>query len=331
MTPKKAIPKVDLRLLKSVSRSFYLSIRLMPASIRPAIGIAYLLARASDTIADTESAPTTARLRRLGDFEKLIKGSASPHGMASIQRDILPEHPGEKRLIETLPDVLKSYQALGGWEWKEIADLMSNIIRGQSMDLETFTDPSTLSALADGSTLEDYIYLVAGCVGEWWTRLCFHNLPNGRYSRMPEEDLTHLGSNFGKGLQLVNILRDMPKDLDAGRCYLPGNELKSIGTEVMLLREAPTEAQPVFELWEQRARELLDQGRLYIMAVRSRRTRMACYLPWRLGLDTLNLFASQPPLLTGGKVKVSRSNVRRALLESVRVAFSNKLLENPRG
>lgn len=330
MTPTKKKAKVDLRLLKSVSRSFYLSIRLMPAAMRPAIGVAYLLARASDTIADTESSPAPTRLRRLSDFEKLIKGESSPHGMTSIQRDIVPAHPGEKRLIATLPAVLAAFQNLSAWEWKEIADLMTNIIHGQSLDLETFQEPDTINAIADPSTLEDYIYLVAGCVGEWWTRLCFHHLPKDKYSKMPAEDLALLGSNFGKGLQLVNILRDMPKDLDAGRCYLPASELRAIGSSVALLREAPTEAQPVFELWEQRARELLDQGRLYIMSIRSKRTRMACYLPWRLGVDTLNLFATRPPLGTGEKVKVTRSDVRRALFESVKVAFSNKLLEEPR-
>lgn len=325
-TPEPILPTIDLELLKSVSRSFYLSIRLMPKALRPTLGVAYLLARASDTIADTESAPPSTRLRRLAEFEKLIKGGSSPHAMASIQRDILPSHDGERKLIETLPDVLKVFQSLDAWEWKETSDMMTNIIRGQSMDLETFSEPDSINALADGSTLEDYIYLVAGCVGEWWTRLCFHSFPKDKYSRMPEEDLSLLGTNFGKGLQLVNILRDMPADLDAGRCYLPASELKNIGTQPALLNEAPTEGQPVFELWMQRAHELLDQGRLYIMSLRSRRTRMACYLPWRLGVDTLNLFTSQPPLVTGRKVKVSRAAVRKALLQSVHVAFSNKLL-----
>lgn len=326
MTPKPTFPGIDLHLLKSVSRSFYLSIRLMPKALRPAIGIAYLLARASDTIADTESAPRATRLRRLAELENLIRGGSSPHAMTSIQRDILPRHLGEKKLIETLPNILESFQSLDGWEWKETSDLMTSIIRGQSMDLETFGGPGSLTALADGNTLEDYIYLVAGCVGEWWTRLCFHHLPKEKYSRLPEEELAQLGTNFGKGLQLVNILRDMPADLGAGRCYLPGSELKNIGIPPALLHDSPAEGQPVFDLWTLRARELLDQGRLYIMALRSRRTRMACFLPWRLGVDTLNLFTSQPPLTTGRKVKVSRATVRKALVQSVHVAFSNKLL-----
>ena len=41
-------------ILESVSRSFYLTLKMLPAAVRPQIGLAYLLARTSDTIADTE-------------------------------------------------------------------------------------------------------------------------------------------------------------------------------------------------------------------------------------------------------------------------------------
>ena len=40
-------------LLKGVSRSFYLTLRVLPANLRQPVGLAYLLARAADTIADT--------------------------------------------------------------------------------------------------------------------------------------------------------------------------------------------------------------------------------------------------------------------------------------
>jgi phytoene/squalene synthetase len=38
---------------QSVSRSFYLTIRFLPRPLREPVGLAYLLARATDTIADT--------------------------------------------------------------------------------------------------------------------------------------------------------------------------------------------------------------------------------------------------------------------------------------
>src|SRR6185503_1553884 len=95
-------------------------------------------------------------------------------------------------------------------------------------------------SLADADNLEDYIYLVAGCVGEWWTRICFQIYQ--KYSREPEEDLTVMASAFGKGLQLVNILRDMPADLRSGRCYLPEEKLVAAGLAPAELLQPTNEA-----------------------------------------------------------------------------------------
>lgn len=312
------------KLLKSVSRSFYLSIRVLPQNLRHPVGLAYLLARASDTIADTEGTPPQTRMRRLADFESLIKGIPSPHAITSIQRDIQPEHDGESALIAALPQVLLQFSLLEMWEWQITSELLANIIRGQTNDLEIFNEPNTIIALPDASGLEDYIYLVAGCVGEWWTRLCFHLLP--KYSHSSEDDLSPLASSFGKALQLVNILRDFPADIAAGRCYLPASELRKINVDPIVLRHAMGEAQPVYDAWLARARSMLEQGRQYIEAVRNRRVRIACYLPWRLAGQTLDLIEQRQPLLNGGKVKVSRSAVRAAMWRSLMVAFSNKAL-----
>jgi farnesyl-diphosphate farnesyltransferase len=316
-------PKLDRKILKSVSRSFYLSIRLLPKAVRVPVGIAYLLARASDTIADTESAPVETRLRRLAEFEGLVRGTPSAHAIASIQRDIQPSHSGERALIAALPKILDALSGLETWEWNETSALMGNIIRGQSNDLETFATPGQIIALPNAAALEDYIYLVAGCVGEWWTRICFHHLP--KYSGMQEQDLTHIADSFGKALQLVNILRDMQADLAAGRCYLPADELAEHGVSAADLRENPERAQPVADHWLARARRLLEQARFYIGAVRIRRIRLACYLPWRLAGKTLDLLERQSPLSTRVKLKVPRSAVRAALWEGLQVAFTNRV------
>ena len=55
-------------LLKATSRSFYLIPHCgtrLPAAVRPQIGLAYLLARTTDTIADTELVPLEQRLDAL--------------------------------------------------------------------------------------------------------------------------------------------------------------------------------------------------------------------------------------------------------------------------
>ena len=38
-----------------------------------------------------------------------------------------------------------------------------------------------------------------------------------------------MGIRYGKGLQLVNILRDIPQDLRNGRCYIPLSFLGEVG------------------------------------------------------------------------------------------------------
>ncbi|MEO6785784.1 MAG: phytoene/squalene synthase family protein [Chthoniobacteraceae bacterium] len=308
-------------LLRSVSRTFFLSIRILPPALRDAMGVAYLLARTSDTIADSESAPVSVRLRRLDDFGKMLQSGATPQAIGSIQRDIQPAHEGERTLIEALPRVLERFGAFKPWEWKETLELLANIIRGQSNDLRAFPDPATVAALPDADSLDDYTYLVAGCVGEWWTRMGLHHFP--RYSRRTEQDLMPLASAFGKALQLVNILRDMPADLRAGRCYLPADELQSAGASPATLPDNPAAAQPVFEEWMAKARSYLGEGRDYIRAIRPWRIRFACYLPWRLAEKTLDLMAATPPLGSAEKVKVSRSMVYGTMLRGLVAAFSN--------
>lgn len=307
-------------LLRSVSRTFYLSVRILPPALRETMGIAYLLARASDTIADSAALPAATRLRRLGDFGTMLQGGTNPQLVANIRRDIQPADPGERALIEALPQVLERFGKFQPWDWKETQELLANIIRGQSNDLTSFPDGMT-AALPDADALEDYTYLVAGCVGEWWTRISFHHDPG--HARIREEDLMPLAGAFGKGLQLVNILRDIRADLAAGRCYLPADELLSHGVQPAMLAGAPALAQPVFDAWLAKARDFLAQGRNYIRAVRPWRIRIACFIPWKLAGMTLDRMAVLPPLESEGKVKVPRSAVYGVMLRSLLAAVSN--------
>jgi farnesyl-diphosphate farnesyltransferase len=304
-------------LLKSVSRSFYLSIRILPRALQAPIGLAYLLARASDTIADTADAPASVRLRHLAAFEEMIR-SGKTEAVANLQQEIQPPDPGERALIARLNRCLAWLAALSAFDQCEIARVMEKIIHGQALDLERFSKVDGITALRTAAELDEYTYLVAGCVGEFWTRLCFHHVPH--YASLAGSELGELGRNFGKGLQLVNILRDVAADRRIGRCYLPADELAAAASTPA----AP--AREVFQRWHERATELLDDGRRYIAALRPARVRIACFLPWRLGVETLRLLQKRSPLETEEKIKVPRATVRAALLRAPLVAFSNASL-----
>src|SRR5437868_1297740 len=94
-------------LLKDVSRSFYLTLRVLPKKIRPQIGIAYLLARTSDTIADTEILPVNERLAALRNFrERLVGGKTPLHFDKLAEKQSLP---AEKILLERCEESLSIF------------------------------------------------------------------------------------------------------------------------------------------------------------------------------------------------------------------------------
>lgn len=311
-------------LLASVSRSFYLSIRLLPRRLRDPVGLAYLLARASDTIADSPTAPEDVRRRHLAAFGKMIR-IGRPDGLPELQHDITSQHPGETVLLCNLDRCLQWLGVVENKDRGEIVDVLQKIIRGQTLDLERFGGNEPIIALQTAEELDEYTYLVAGCVGEFWTRLCLNHLPN--CSALGLAELRRLGAEYGKGLQLVNILRDFPQDLREGRCYLPEGELRAAGTSPMPLIDQPSKAQAVFDRWRARAGAQLENGFQYIAALRSARMRAACFLPWYLGLRTLRLLGKPDALKQTKKIKVSRTTVRLAFALAIASAFSDRVLD----
>ena len=60
-------------ILKQVSRSFYLTLNVLPANVRDQMGLSYLFARAADTIADTDLISRAQRLEYLISFARSSK------------------------------------------------------------------------------------------------------------------------------------------------------------------------------------------------------------------------------------------------------------------
>ena len=71
------------QLLSAVSRSFYLSMRFLPREMRPGVAVGYLLARATDTVADTVDMDCRERLALLRMMGATVAGDASREAAAS--------------------------------------------------------------------------------------------------------------------------------------------------------------------------------------------------------------------------------------------------------
>ncbi|MGV3530885.1 MAG: phytoene/squalene synthase family protein, partial [Chthoniobacteraceae bacterium] len=269
------------------------------------------------------------RLGHLKAFREMVE-TGGRDGLPELIREIQPGDPAEQRLIALLPDCLDWLASVREQDRREIQTVLREIIRGQTLDLQRFPAvPGDLRtetiALATAAELEEYTYLVAGCVGAFWTRICAGHLP--RYSGMDLEELSRIGIRFGQGLQLVNILRDLPSDLRSGRCYLPLDELSREGASPGGLLENPRSGERTYAHWWDIAAEKLDSGSTYIGAIRPARVRIGCYLPWYLGIRTLQRLKQTPPLEHAVKIKVPRSTVYRSFAWAPFVAFSNTALD----
>ena len=307
-------------LLRDVSRSFYLTLRVLPRAIRPQISLAYLLARTTDTIADTEVVPLEQRLTALQVLhERILKPSGGRLEFSELVRH--QGSPAERALLEKCQTSLDLLSALPGPDRDLVTAVLEVIISGQELDLRRFAGgtQSNVLALRVAEELEDYTYRVAGCVGEFWTRMCRAHLFAS--ANLDDSFLLTNGVRFGKGLQLVNILRDLPRDLRSGRCYLPSDQLRTYGLKPAELLEPAKETQlrPLYDLWLEQAKGHLAAGWAYTQHLprSSVRVRLACAWPLLLGARTLGLLRTGHILDPDRRIKVSRSEVRAMLWRSV--------------
>ena len=257
---------IDWPLLKRVSRSFYLTLRFLPSPVRESIALAYLVARLSDTLAD----------------------GAETEG----EEDLLARREEIAGWLSNSPDRL------------EIENVWSTIRQGQRFDQDRFSRPDATPL--DEQELDLYAYMVAGCVGEFWTRLCEKKIPG--FASLDPAKMTDLGIRFGKGLQLVNILRDRQADATKGRIYVPATRFYSVLAD---------------------ARAHLRGARQYVSALRNYRLRVACALPLYLAYETLDLVERNPLEL---RIKVPRYRVWVLLLRAmapgkIRIASESRSTE----
>lgn len=307
-------------LLEQTSRTFYQTLKILPAAVRPQISLAYLLARTTDTIADTEIISLPGRLDALDNLRRRMLGQIdTPLDLGELARQ--QGLPAEQMLLEKVEASLETLGGLAHEDLKLVREVLTTIISGQELDLRRFAGASSekIIALQTDTELDDYIYRVAGCVGEFWTRICRRHLfPTAQLDDMR---LLADGVRFGKGLQLVNILRDLPADLRQGRCYLPERELSEAGLVPADLLQPTNERKlrPVYDSYLALAESHLTAGWVYTNTLpwRCARARLACAWPILIGLRTIVRLRTLNVLDPQQRIKISRAEVRGLVLRSL--------------
>lgn len=320
-------------ILRSVSRSFYLSIRGLPQQLRRPIALAYLLARTTDTVADTTRIPGAVRMETLKMLSDAIQGKVSREAVINQVASFVPlqENAAERTLLNSLADCLEWLEQIGRADRDDIRAVLEKITHGQMLDLYRFdpppdgfavtNNPTQVRALQTAADLDEYTYLVAGCVGEFWTRLCFRHLRD--FARLMQDEMLALGRRYGMGLQLINVLRDAGNDLRAGRCYFPEDELGAVGLTTGQILSEPDHFQPIYQRWMEKAQNGLECGIQYSRAIRNTRVRAATVLPALIGARTLSLLRKAGVGALHQTIKVPRREVR-GMIASLAVGLASR-------
>ena len=310
-------------ILQGVSRSFGLTIRLLPPALQAPVGIGYLLARATDTVADTTALPLAERQVLL---DLMTQAIATPSTSASEDPELQrltqafaaqQTDPHERALMQALPQCLPLLHTLHPADQASVRQVLGHITRGQQLDMARF-GPG-LHALQTEAELSDYTWLVAGCVGEFWTELCGRHLIG--YSLLPQAEMMRMGRAYGMGLQRLNIIRDAGADLAAGRCYWPEETLAHAGLSPEVLARAAQTGDadtlqalaPLYTAWLDHTQAQLAEGMRYALALQPLRLRLASALPALIGARTIALLRQAGPAALTQRVKMPRSEINALL------------------
>ena len=175
------------QIAKKSKSSFYYAFNLLPASQRYAMNTLYAFCRKTDDIVDENDFPDSVKYENLRKWRlELEKGL---NGNSSFQ------------LLNSLSKIITQFNIP--------SEPFFELIKGMEMDIQQSRYPTI-------DDLLEYCYRVAATVGLMSIEIFgYKNISTKKFA-----------INLGYALQLTNILRDVKKDAQIGRIYLPQEDLK---------------------------------------------------------------------------------------------------------
>ncbi|MBN2385467.1 MAG: phytoene/squalene synthase family protein [Anaerolineales bacterium] len=202
-------PTLDLpRILKETSRTFAIPISRLPARLQAAVACAYLCMRAIDEIEDHPGLDNRVKASLLEDLSLTLQASIGARSQTEIPVLIRPVLSPYRH---DLPEVSRR---LGEWIANAPADIALRIIEATAAMADRMAYWARRNwQVQTEADLDGYTFSVAGAVGlllcDLWA--WFDNTQLDRTSAV----------QFGRGLQMVNIIRNREEDLARGVDYYP--------------------------------------------------------------------------------------------------------------
>jgi farnesyl-diphosphate farnesyltransferase len=311
--------------LRGVSRTFALTIPALPVALREPIANGYLLCRIIDTIEDDPGLNLEHKCRFSRQFIQVLKGEASASEFARELGPRLTDAiiPSEKELISYTGEVVRITHELNAVQY----DALSTCVQTMAEGMMYFQKRQSLSGLRDVPEMEQYCYHVAGVVGEMLTRLYCDYSPGIAVNR---DDLMRLSVNFGQGLQMTNIIKDIWEDRRRGACWLPRALFSAYGFELeklepgMKSKEFEHGLQELIAIAHQRLHEALEYTLL--LPRNEMGIRNFCLMAIMMAVRTLKKVDQNKAFNKGSEVRISRREVKRTMLFCRMNARSNIML-----
>jgi farnesyl-diphosphate farnesyltransferase len=328
---KKRFPRTREEWLKKVSRTFALSIRILPGNLRSQIGHSYLLCRLLDTIEDASTIPVKEKKISLDMAIRSIRTqknilASDKHFLQIALRSTFK--PAEKTLLTNSHFI---FEGIYFFEEpvKQIIEKWS-VEMAMGMQKYCFGNGKNEKQLKSLNDLDQYIYYVAGTVGKLLTRLISQE--QFKISQATLKQLDSRCINFGKALQLVNIIKDSRSDKLEGRCYVPRELMNKYGLNLKTFFN-PIHSDKITNLYQElieKAEQYLNDAAEYIKFLPKRlfRYRLGCTWTVLFAYKTLYKLRKVLPefIRDSSTFKIQRKEVKKILRSSLGCAFSNRSL-----
>jgi len=315
-------------MLPKVSRTFAPTIRMLPKGLNSIVTVAYLLCRVADTVEDSEDLSIDVKKELLNNYISIFKDKNS-RSLEQFMTGInaLPPTTPDEQLVYNLPRILNVFNTFSPIFKKHIGQWVVEMSVGMKKYAQAAMRKK-FSFLGTMNELDEYMYYVAGTVGYLLTEL--FSFYSNKITPPIRKKLNLLAESFGKGLQMVNIIRDMTTDLRRGQSYIPEELLQKyqLNRKTIFEKQNADKAQQLFNELIQNAVKHLDKAIDYILLLpkEERGIRMFCMLPVFWAMRTLQKIHENTLALLGHeKVKVSRKMIKiEYYLASVNI-YSNRL------
>ena len=211
------------RVARASASNFYYAFFMLPQAKRDALCALYAFMRLVDDVSDTVGSAADKQ-RGLSHWRASLDAAAAGD---------VSSHP----ILPAFADTIERFHIP--------ARYFHDLISGAEMDL-------TVGEYPTFDRLREYCYRVAGTVG----LTCLHVFG------FDDPHAPDLAEKLGIAFQLTNILRDVPKDYEMGRVYLPLEDLAEFGVHPASMARGPLtpEMRGLLEFEAARARNYYREG-----------------------------------------------------------------------